>query len=88
MNKSAIKSLSIGALVGGAMSAVILLIGTSGRTIVNPTEPMVIVPGLEYLGKSRISTVRHCEQQTGTNYRNLITDSELENMESCLSEHT
>jgi hypothetical protein len=58
------------------------------RTVVSPSEKMVTVPGLEYMGASRISTVRHCAALTGTDYRNLITDSDLESMESCMRENT
>ncbi len=62
---------------------------TPGRVIVNPTEPMILVPGLEFLGYSRISTVEFCaEIENITDYTNLITDEELYNMESCLIEHT
>jgi hypothetical protein len=50
---------------------------------------MVTVPGLEFLGESRISSVRHCVTQTGVHdWRNLITDSDLENMEICLRDLT
>jgi hypothetical protein len=62
---------------------------TPERVIVNPTEPMILVPGLEFLGYSRISTVEFCaEIENITDYTNLITDEELYNMESCLIEHT
>ncbi len=57
-------------------------------TVVNPTERMVTVPGLEFLGESRISTVQHCAALTNTNWQKLITDSDFENMESCLVENT
>jgi hypothetical protein len=57
-------------------------------TVVAPSEPTVVVPGLESLGESRISTVQHCAAITHTNWRNLITDSDFENMEFCLREHT
>jgi hypothetical protein len=56
--------------------------------VVAPAEPTVVVPGLESLGESRISTVQHCAAITHTNWRNLITDSDFENMELCLTEHT
>lgn len=58
------------------------------REIVNPSEPMILVPGLEFLGYSRISTVEHCAEITGTDYTNLITDSDYTQMEQCLIEHT
>jgi hypothetical protein len=56
--------------------------------IVNPSEIMILVPGLESLGYSRESTVIHCSEITGTDYTNLITDSDFESMHACLSEHT
>lgn len=57
--------------------------------IINPDELMVIVPNLEFLGYSRISTVAHCAEIVGVeDYTNLSTDSELEGMEACLIEHT
>jgi hypothetical protein len=57
--------------------------------IVNPAEPMVLVPGLEFLGYSRISTVEWCAEIEGVkDYSNLITDEELYSMEACLIEHT
>jgi hypothetical protein len=57
--------------------------------IVNPTEPMVLVPNLEFLGYSRISTVEHCaELENIADWTNLITDEELFGMEACLIEHT
>ena len=56
--------------------------------IVNPSEPMILVPGLEFLGYSRISTVEHCAEIVGTDYTQLITDSDYTQMESCLIEHT
>jgi hypothetical protein len=57
--------------------------------IVNPGEVMVTVPGLEFLGASRLSTVQFCSNEVGVdNYRELATDSEFEGMESCLIEHT
>jgi hypothetical protein len=57
--------------------------------IVNPTEPMVLVPNLEFLGYSRISTVEHCAELENINdWTNLMTDEELFGMEACLIEHT
>ena len=57
--------------------------------IVNPTEEMVLVPSLEFLGYSRISTVEHCaELENIADWTNLITDEELYGMEACLIEHT
>ena len=59
------------------------------REIVNPDELMVLVPNLEFLGYSRISTVEFCaEIENISDWTNMITDSELEGMESCLIEHT
>jgi len=57
--------------------------------IVEPNEPMVLVPNLEFLGYSRISTVEHCAELENINdWTNLITDEELFGMEACLIEHT
>jgi len=59
------------------------------RNIVNPGELMVVVPGLEFLGYSRISTVEFCAKQVGVDdYRDLQTDSEFEGMHACLVEMT
>jgi hypothetical protein len=71
------------------MGNVALAIPIPARPIVNPTEKMVIVPGLEFLGTSRISSVRYCVTSTGVrDWRNLITDGDLQNMESCLRDLT
>jgi hypothetical protein len=75
-------SLAALALVGGPALA------TPERKIVAFDELMVLVPGLEELGYSRITTVEHCAAQTNTDWMELITDSDYENMESCLIEHT
>jgi len=56
--------------------------------IVNPTEAMVVVPGLEFVGPSRISTVEHCSAIEGLDWRNLLTDSDFQLMHDCLVEHT
>jgi hypothetical protein len=58
------------------------------RVIVAPNEIMILVPGLEFLGYSRTSTVEHCTAIVGTDYRALITDSDFEYMHDCLQEHT
>lgn len=76
------------ALAGLALGGVALATPVPPRPVVAPHEQTVIVPGLEFLGESRISTVRHCAAITHTDWRNLITDSDYENMESCLIEHT
>jgi hypothetical protein len=57
--------------------------------IVEPNELMVLVPNLEFLGYSRISTVEHCAELEHINdWTNLMTDEELFGMEACLIEHT
>ena len=57
--------------------------------IVEPNELMVLVPSLEFLGYSRISTVEHCaELENIADWTNLMTDEELYGMEACLIEHT
>jgi hypothetical protein len=57
--------------------------------IINPNELMVVVPNLEYLGYSRISSVEHCAEVANVkDWTNLMTDAEFEGMELCLIEHT
>ena len=71
------------------MGNVALAIPVPSPTVVHPHERMVVVPGLEFLGASRISSVRHCVTSTGVrDWRNLITDGDLQNMESCLRDLT
>jgi hypothetical protein len=56
--------------------------------IVEPNELMVVVPNLEFLGYSRISTVEHCAELENINdWTNLMTDEELFGMEACMIEH-
>jgi hypothetical protein len=63
--------------------------GATPRNIVNPGELMVVVPGLEFLGYSRISTVEFCaEIEQVRDWTELTTDAELYSMEACLIEHT
>jgi hypothetical protein len=61
---------------------------TPERVIVAFDEMMVLTPGLEHMGYSRISTALHCSGIVGTEYTDLITDSDFESFENCLSEHT
>jgi hypothetical protein len=57
--------------------------------VIDPEEPMVLVPGLEAQGYSRISTVQHCQELTGAaDWSQLMTDAEFESMDACLTEHT
>jgi hypothetical protein len=57
--------------------------------IINPDETMVVVPGLEFVGPSRLSTVEFCAEIEGLgDYRQLITDHDFEAMHACLVEHT
>ena len=52
-------------------------------------EPMVVVPELEFMGPSRVSTVKFCAAEVGvSDWRVMMTDSQLENMEVCLAENT
>ena len=51
-------------------------------------EPMIQVPGLEYLGPSRQSTVQECELLTGFDSNELLTDEHFDLFESCLIEFT
>jgi hypothetical protein len=63
--------------------------GATPFEVMNPNELMVIVPNLEFLGYSRISTVEFCAQIENINdWTNLMTDEELYGMEACLVEHT
>ncbi len=82
MNKAILTALAGLALAVPALAAPV------PHPVVAPHEQTVLVPGLESLGESRISTVRHCAALTNTNWQKLITDSDYENMESCLIEHT
>ena len=57
--------------------------------IIEPNEPMVVVPNLEMVGPSRISTVEFCAEMVGVNdWSDMITDLELDGMYVCLIEHT
>jgi hypothetical protein len=62
---------------------------TPQREVIAYDEMMVLVPNLEFLGFSRISTVEHCAEVADVaDWMNLTTDSEFEVMEACLIEHT
>jgi hypothetical protein len=56
--------------------------------IVNPNEPMIVLPAFEELGASRLSTIEWCSEVVGKTYDELITDSDFESYEACLIEHT
>jgi hypothetical protein len=57
--------------------------------IVDPDETMVVVPGLEFVGASRLSTVEFCAEVEGLgDWRQLITDHDFDAMHGCLVEHT
>ena len=74
----------VGALALGAGPT-----GAKPFEIVNPTEKMVVVPGLEKIGASRISTVEFCADVYGVeDWNNMITDDELDGMWECLLSHT
>ena len=80
---------SLFALATLVMGNVALAIPVPSRTVIHPHERMVVVPGLEYMGASRISSVRHCVTSTGVrDWRNLITDSDLESMHNCMADLT
>lgn len=71
-------------LLSGLAAAVLSL-----PPIVAPNEPMIVVPGLETLGQSRISTVLYCAKDAGVDdYRDLQTDYEFETMQRCMEENT
>jgi len=79
-------------LLTAALAALALALPASAtpeRKVVAFDEMMVLVPGLEELGYSRITTVEHCAEVTEvTDWMELTTDSEFETMEACLIEHT
>jgi hypothetical protein len=53
--------------------------------VINYDEMMVLVPNLEFVGYSRISTVDACVEETGVeDWTNMVTDAELEGFEVCL----
>ena len=80
---------SLFALATLVMGNVALAIPVPSHTVIHPHERMVVVPGLEYMGASRISSVRHCVTSTGVrDWRNLITDSDLESMHNCMADLT
>ena len=59
------------------------------RDVVNPGERMVLVPGLEKIGPSRISSVEFCAKTTGSgNWQQLVTDLQFLRMDACLQENT
>lgn len=59
----------------------------TAREVTAPDELMVKVPGLEWIGYSRISTVEFCQETNDVkDWANLITDDEFELMEGCLLE--
>ena len=73
-------------------AAVSLIAGVNSAT---PTfkaydnERMVLVPGLEKLGPSRISSVEFCAKDTGSgNWQQLVTDLHFDRMEACLIDLT
>jgi hypothetical protein len=73
--------------IAAAVFATVPANASPERVIVNPSEPMVMLAGLEFLGYSRISTVEACAEWNGIkDYSNLITDEELYSMEGCLQE--
>jgi hypothetical protein len=56
--------------------------------IINPGEPMIVLPAFKNLGASRLSTIEWCSEVVGKTYDELITDSDFESYEACLVEHT
>ncbi len=79
------------------ISALALVLATAIPAGATPTqleviaydEMMVMVPHLEHVGYSRITTVEACAEWNNiTDWTNLITDEELYGMEACLIEHT
>lgn len=90
MKTTMLKQLTV-ALATLALALPTAALAAPERRVVNPGELMVLVPGLEELGYSRISTVEHCAGLNGIQgdgWMELVTDSELEGMDLCLREHT
>lgn len=57
--------------------------------VINYDEMMVLVPNLEFVGYSRISTVEFCAEMLGVNdWTDMMTDLELDGMRVCLLEQT
>jgi hypothetical protein len=56
--------------------------------IINPDEPMIVLPAFKELGASRLSTIEWCSEVVGKTYDELITDSDFQGYEACLIEHT
>ena len=86
------KPLAFCLIATATAAAVSLIAGVNSAT---PTfkaydhERMVVVPGLEWLGKSRLSTVTFCAKDTGSgNWQQLVTDLHFDRMEACLIEMT
>ena len=77
-------------LISALLTAALALpASATPRVIVNANEQMIVVPGLEMLGPSRVSTVQFCASEVGVDdYRDLQTDSEFEGVEACLREMT
>ena len=87
------KPLAFCLIATAAAASVSALVGLSNpgvtRVVVNPGEPMVVVPGLEWLGKSRLSTVTFCAKDTDSgNWQQLAGDLAFDRMEACLIEMT
>ena len=87
------KPLAFCLIATATAAAVSALVGLSNpgvtRDVVNPGERMVLVPGLEKLGPSRISSVEFCAKTTGSgNWQQLITDLHFDRMEACLIDLT
>ena len=86
------KPLAFCLIATATAAAVSLIAGVNSAT---PTfkaydnERMVLVPGLEKLGPSRISSVEFCAKETGSgNWQQLITDLHFDRMEACLIDLT
>jgi hypothetical protein len=72
-------------------AATVLPAGATPRQleVINYDEMMVLVPSLEHVGYSRITTVEACAEWNNiTDWTDLITDEDLLNMEACLWEMT
>lgn len=63
--------------------------GVQRGEVFDKNEAMIVVPQLQYLGQSRVSSVNFCVQQVGVkSVDQVITDSQLDILEGCLIDLT
>ena len=86
------KALTLAAAISSALllsTGAMLLTKTIATkpAVYDPGEPMIVLPAFQYLGPSRISTVKACEFEV-KKYKDLITDEDHLQFESCLIDLT